>query len=323
MKKSNLFIASAALFAGLAIAAPKPVKAYTVNRTYYAQRSTQRTNARYIIAHETGDVAPAVNNAIYMNRAWRQVEAYTAYVVGDGGRVYQVSPEGYVQWGAGAVANKNAPVQVELARTNSASQFAKDYPVYVNLLRDSAKRWGIPLTLDTAGNGVKSHLWVTQNLWGNHTDPYGYLSSHGVSKQQLAANIRTGLKENGYNPAPVPPSKPNTGALTIDGDWGAATTKALQRAYNTPVDGVVSSQYPWSNFKGRVYGFGYSYNPAGSQLIAAIQRRLGVIPDGLLGAVTIRAMQRKLGTPADSIISKNSRMVMAMQQALNSGRAPF
>lgn len=327
MKKSNILalIGSLALVGSVAVAPVSSVSAYTVNRTYYAQRSTQKTSARYIIAHETGDVAPAINNAIYMNREWRSVQAYTAYVVGDGGRVYQVSPEGYVQWGAGSVANSRSPVQIELARTNNRAQFNKDYPVYVNLIRDSAKRWGIPLTLDGAGNGVKSHLWVTQNLWGNHSDPYGYLSQWGVSKQQFAANLQTGLKENGSNVAPQPaPSKPTTSAgLTVDGDWGKATTRALQRIYGTYNDGIVSSQYPWRNFYGRVYSFQYSYYPAGSRLIAAMQRRLGVYADGKLGPATIRAMQRKLGTPVDGSISYHSLMVRAMQRKLNSGVAPF
>ena len=45
--------------------------------------------------------------------------------------------------------------------------------------------------------------------------------------------------------------------------------------------------------------------------------------DGLMGPATIKAMQRKLGTPADGIISPSSRMVIAMQQALNAGRKPL
>ncbi|BDP50798.1 hypothetical protein EfmJHP10_22340 [Enterococcus faecium] len=39
---------------------------------------------------------------------------------------------------------------------------------------------GIPLTLDQGTSlftkGIISHLWVTNYVWGNHTDPYGYLS---------------------------------------------------------------------------------------------------------------------------------------------------
>ncbi len=93
-----------------------------------------------------------------------------------------------------------------------------------------------------------------------------------------------------------------TSKLSVDGIWGKATTKALQRHEGTPVDGVIS------------------YN---SQLVRAMQRHLGVTVDGIMGHKTIRAMQRHLGTPVDGVISYHSRMVMAMQQRLNSGTLPF
>ncbi|RBS34608.1 hypothetical protein EB14_00622, partial [Enterococcus faecium] len=77
-------------------------------------------------------------------------------------------------------------MQIELQHTYDKETFEKNYKVYVELARDSAMKYGIPLTLDTPYNqpGIKSHLWVTQNIWGDHTDPYGYLSEMGVSKEK-------------------------------------------------------------------------------------------------------------------------------------------
>ncbi|MGY5995222.1 N-acetylmuramoyl-L-alanine amidase, partial [Enterococcus faecium] len=43
--------------------------------------------------------------------------------------------------------------------------------------------------------GIKSHLWVTQNIWGDHTDPYGYLSEMGVSKEKLAYDLAHGFTD--------------------------------------------------------------------------------------------------------------------------------
>lgn len=222
MKKSKMIlplIATAVL--GVLSVPHETTHAYTIDTTYNQTRSTQRTSNQYIIAHETATYATARENAQYMNWSWNSNEAYTAYVVGDGGHVYQVSPDGFVQWGAGGVANSRSPVQVELARTKNAAQFSKDYAVYVNLLRDKAKKYNIPVTLDGAGNGIKSHLWVTNNLWGNHSDPYGYLASWGVSQQKLAADLRTGLPENGSDQTstaitPAQPSKPTTSAETVN-----------------------------------------------------------------------------------------------------------
>lgn len=196
----------------IVMALPSSVFAYSIDYTYNSTRMSTPTNNKYIILHETGGYAPAVNNAIYFNREWANVQAYTSFVVGDGGKVFQVSPPGLVQWGAGSQGNTNAPAQIELARTTNKGQFLKDYPVYVNLARDMAHKYGIPLTLDSSGNGIKSHLWFTLNFWGDHTDPYGYLESMGVSKTKLANDLQTGLPENGVSqpakqeakPAPAP-----------------------------------------------------------------------------------------------------------------------
>lgn len=191
-KKIRLWLAAlASLF--ILINIPVQVSAYEIDTTYNQMRSTLRTNNRFIILHETGTYAPAVNNAIYFNRAWQSSQSYTSFIVGDGGKVYQVSPTGYVQWGAGQYANVNSPVQIELARTTNKAQFEKDYVAYIQLTRDMARKYGIPLTLDTAGNGVKTHKWVTDNFWGDHTDPYGYLASWGISKAKLANDIANGV----------------------------------------------------------------------------------------------------------------------------------
>ncbi|WP_219930207.1 peptidoglycan recognition protein family protein, partial [Salmonella enterica] len=137
---------------------------------------------------------------MYEKREWDSSETYVQYIVGDGGRVYAVGEEGYVAWGAGKWANENAPVQVELAQTYSDSQFKKDYQTYVNLLRDSAKKWNIPTTLDSDEyTGIKSHVWVTEHVWGNHVDPYGYLGTHGITKEQFAHDLAYGFGNDAAN----------------------------------------------------------------------------------------------------------------------------
>ncbi|MSD84757.1 N-acetylmuramidase, partial (plasmid) [Lactobacillus curvatus] len=125
------------------------------------------------------------------------------------GKVYRVGADGYVSWGAGTWGNANAPVQVELARTTNDAQFKVDYAVYVSLLRDSANKFGISTDLDT-GYGIVTHKWITDNVWGDHQDPYGYLASHGITKAQFAQDLKTGLPENGSgtNTTPINPVKP-------------------------------------------------------------------------------------------------------------------
>ena len=220
MKLKNKLIAGlvagvAAFFVGL----NQQVSAATINNDYALsanEGSSLRTSNDVIIAHATGTYAPAINNAIFEKRTWYSNGAYVQYIVGDGGKIYRVGAEGYQAWGAGSWANANAPVQIELAQTYDQAEFRKDYVTYVNLLRSSAIKYGIPTTVDDSSwRGVKSHLWVTNNVWGDHTDPYGYLASHGISKSQFAHDVKYGIDtkdsdtDNTIKPRkPRKPSKP-------------------------------------------------------------------------------------------------------------------
>ncbi len=51
----------------------------------------------------------------------------------------------------------------DVCSSDLKATFEKNYKAYVELARDSAIKYGIPLTLDTPYNqpGIKSHLWVT------------------------------------------------------------------------------------------------------------------------------------------------------------------
>ncbi|MDO5004487.1 MAG: N-acetylmuramoyl-L-alanine amidase [Ligilactobacillus salivarius] len=150
----------------------------------------------YLILHEVGTESGAATNARYFHDTVDTNEAYVTFVVGDGGKVYQVGRPGQVSWGAGRVANHNAPVQIELGRTYNSGQFWQDYVTYVRVARDMAGKYGIPLTLDAGGagtRGIKSHYWVTKNIWGDHVDPYGYLSRFGVTQAKLAHDLLYGV----------------------------------------------------------------------------------------------------------------------------------
>ncbi|HAY6473889.1 TPA: N-acetylmuramoyl-L-alanine amidase, partial [Enterococcus faecium] len=66
--------------------------AYTINNEFNLganEGSSQVANNQYILLHETAnETATGRNEAQYMKRSW--YNAYTAYIVGDGGIVYQV-----------------------------------------------------------------------------------------------------------------------------------------------------------------------------------------------------------------------------------------
>jgi peptidoglycan hydrolase-like protein with peptidoglycan-binding domain len=83
--------------------------------------------------------------------------------------------------------------------------------------------------------------------------------------------------------------------LTVDGNWGAATTAAIQKVLGTKVGGA------WIN----------------NTDAKALQKKLGVTADGLFGANSNKALQKYLKVTADGVFGPNS--VKALQKALNAG----
>lgn len=157
-----------------------------------------------------------------MKNNWQS--AFVTHFVGDGGRIVQTAPVGKVSWGSGWTANQSAYAQVELVRTGD---FKKNYEAYVWLLRDLANKAGVPIKLDT-GRGIVTHDWVTRNLGGtDHSDPYGFLASKGISKAQFKKDIENGVNES----KPTPPVKPTKTYTVKAGD----TLTAISRAYDTNV----------------------------------------------------------------------------------------
>lgn len=84
------------------------------------------------------------------------------------------------------------------------------------------------------------------------------------------------------------------GKLNVDGQWGAATTRALQKVLGVTVDGEI-----------------------GPNTIKALQTKLGVTADGEIGPNTTRALQNLLKVNADGEIGPAT--VSALQTYLNNG----
>lgn len=212
MKLKGILLGALALVT-IGLAGGHEADAYTINNEFNLnpwEGSGQAAYPNKIILHETANPrASGRNEATYMKNNW--FNAHTTAVIGDGGVVYIVAPEGNVSWGAGN-ANHYAPVQIELQHTNDPELFKANYKAYIDYTRDMGKKFGIPMTLDQGSSvwekGVVSHQWVTDFVWGDHSDPYGYLAKMGISKAQLAHDLANGV---GGNTTPTPkPNKPKT-----------------------------------------------------------------------------------------------------------------
>ena len=230
MKIKNKYakiMATIAVAFSFALIYTNQAEAYSINKTYQlagSEGSSQVANKNIIVIHGVGNLGTTgKNNASYMSRTWNS--AYTHFVI-DGNTAYQVGTPGYVAWGAGSWANANAPVQIEIDNSLDAAHFNASYKTYIDLIRDMAKKYNIDLTLDSSNMyaGIKTHNWVTTNVWGDHTDPYSYLSRMGVSKIKLANDIKNGIgsvntpgKPEITNP--VAPVKPSTNGTFKDGQY--------------------------------------------------------------------------------------------------------
>lgn len=116
----------------------------------------------------------------------------------------------------------------------------------------------------------------------------------------------------------VPTNSTTIAKLTVDGDFGPKSIKAMQRVFGTTVDGKITGQLA----KLKPYHKGFTdgsikYGVNGSYLIEALQKYLGLSgPDGQLGPNTIKALQKFLGlSNPDGIWGPNTSK--AMQKWLN------
>lgn len=209
----------------------------------------------YVVAHESGNpnnvgINSLYNEVNYMTNNWGN--AFVTHWVGSGGKVIQVAPSGYISWGAGQYANGRSYAQVELARTNNPAVFKQDYVSYVTLLRQLAKEAGIPTQLDGNGRGIKTHEWITYQLGGtDHTDPYSYLASMGISRAQFAKDIAYGIDGTSSNSTvvPVTPKPVPTGAVKVEAynvrqsvDVNGLNVRTAQTANSTAIGSMNAGQ---------------------------------------------------------------------------------
>ncbi|HEW9648743.1 TPA: N-acetylmuramoyl-L-alanine amidase family protein [Streptococcus pneumoniae] len=152
---------------------------------------------RQVHAHSTGNRNSTVQNEADYH--WRKDPelGFFSHVVGNG-RVMQVGPVNNGSWDVGGGWNAETYAAVELIESHSTKEeFMADYRLYIELLRNLADEAGLPKTLDTDDlAGIKTHEYCTNNQPNNHSDhvdPYPYLASWGISREQFKQDIENGL----------------------------------------------------------------------------------------------------------------------------------
>lgn len=113
-------------------------------------------------------------------------------------------------------------------------------------------------------------------------------------------------------------SSSSSAKLSVDGWWGVKTTRLLQKIFGTPVDGVVSNQDPAQKkylLRADSGSWDFKGQGNGSDLIGAMQKKVGVKDDGFMGPKTIKAWQKYLGVSVDGKMGEKT--VKALQKWAN------
>lgn len=178
----------------------------------------------------------------------------------------------------------------------------------INLIADIFERNGIK-------KAIKGETITWHSMYSATTCPGNYLRS---KMDYIAEEVNKKL--NTSTDIPAKEEESNKHIIDVDGKWGKDTTKKAQEVFGTTVDGIVSNQrveYKSKN-PGLVESFEWENNPTGySELIKAIQKKVGATQDGWIGTNTIKKMQKYFGTIQDGYISKPSDVVKAFQKWLN------
>lgn len=214
-------------------------------------------------------------------------------------------------------------IYIQASSRSQASSCSSTCALWLAGYPDLRNSWDVPKFI------YGTNPWSTYTLWqytsGGGTDRnVAALDANGWAKIAAGDSSATATPSApATKPAPAPaPASPSIPQIAVDGYWGNATTKRLQQVLGTIADGEVWGQ--WSGNRSRLAACtgGWKFvnsNPSGSAVIRAMQARLGVAADGIIGAGTIRALQYRMGTPVDGVLSGGgqSSCVKELQRRLN------
>lgn len=185
------------------------------------------------------------------------------------------------------------------------------------------------------GNGESSLVKAIQTKFGCTVD--GHIGPNTIKAIQqfvgadqdgyfgpdTATKVQQTLVDNKWNAEPIKmeaptaqTTTPSNNNLKVDGWIGVNSISAWQSIMGTSVDGVISGQAGENKpFLDHIVSI--QWDRYGSQLVIAVQRKVGCPADGILGPMTIRYIQRYLGVSDDGYFGHETGC--ALQQKLNTG----
>ena len=192
-------------------------------------------------------------------------------------------------------------------------------------VRTSDARPGDVVYFDWEGDGVSDHVGIVESNSGSYLQTIEGNTNNGqVARRTRPYGSVCGVIRPDYDGSPA---SGGTGgeaaACAVDGFWGTATTRCVQAALGTAQDGTVSDQY--AAYKSSNPGLmaasweWHAKTSLGSDMVRALQRKVGATVDGIAGPNTIKSLQAHLGTPQDGTVSSPSTAVKELQRRLDDG----
>ena len=284
-----------------------------INKEHGSYNITRRTSSiKYIVCHYTGSgtskAGSAKANCQYFGRANRRASAH--YFIDDSGIWEYADPDTWYTWHCGdghgkyGITNGNS-IGIEVCMDGDNPYTETEIGYLGELVRYLMDRYDVP------ASRVVRHYDASRKMC-----PYYY-----AKRQSEWVELRDRITSGKAPSAPSGSSGSSTSSdtLAVDGKVGPATVKAWQRIMGTTVDGVIGGQSSASKkCHSAINAIRYTTFKRGSQLICAVQRKLGCKVDGLLGPQTIKAIQKHLGVEQDGHFGPAT--AKALQRRLNTGK---
>ena len=133
----------------------------------------------------------------------------------------------------------------------------------------------------------KKHKVYMKDPWTNDKNRNGWISYEENMKNDVVAVYVGKLVQK--------KPKPSDGKLSVDGVGGKATITATQKFFGVDQKGIISRQTKkLSKYYPSIEAVSFSKDGKGSPTVKALQKWLGLTPDGIIGKGTTAAWQKRL-----------------------------
>ena len=280
---------------------------YKAHSNNYSEGRSGRKIEKVTIHHMAGILTAKQCGSIFQNG---NRQASSNYGIGKDGEIALFVDEANTSYADANWDSNCKSVTIECSNNKTGGDWTVSDTVLnslIELVADIFKRNGIK-------KAIKGETITWHSMYSTTTCPGNYLRS---KMDYIAEKVNEKLN-NATDTSDKEEEKKHI--IDVDGKWGEDTTTKAQEVFETTVDGIVTDQYKcYEKENPGLFAFEWLNNPSnyGSELIRAIQKKVGANVDGHIGPETIKKMQTWLGTVQDGCVSNPSDVVKAFQKWLN------